>query len=108
MSKRGIVWGVGLAILVWSLFTATADAEDASQKFARGAINTSTGWVDLPKEMANQVPEDPYRGLTYGFVDGISHGLQRTLYGAWDVATFAIPPYNRPKMEPETPFGNLP
>lgn len=108
--RRTIGLSLFVTILAVGLIsTPEASAEDsAAQKFTRGAINTTTGWTELPLEVAHQTSEDPYRGLTYGFIDGISEGTQRTLYGAWDWATFVIPPYNKPKMEPETVFGEAP
>ena len=108
--RRLIGFSLFVTILAVGLIsTPMAGADDtASQKFTRGAINTTTGWTELPLQVANQTSEDPYRGLTYGLIDGISEGTKRTLWGAWDWVTFPIPPYDKPTMEPETVFGEAP
>ncbi len=102
------VWAVALVLTALVFVPQAAGAEDASQKFTRGALNTTTGWVEFPQQVIHQSSENIYQGATYGALDGLSLGLKRTLYGAWDWATFAIPPYDKPKMEPETVFGATP
>lgn len=93
-----------LVLMTFVTFVAAAGAEEAGQKFVRGAVNTTTGWTELPLQISTQMSEDPYRGATYGFADGLSRGLKRTLWGAWDWVTFVIPPYDQPVMEPKTVF----
>ena len=34
--------------------------------------------------------------------EGIQQAGRRTLYGAWDIATFPFPPYSSPTPEPTT------
>jgi putative exosortase-associated protein (TIGR04073 family) len=110
MDKQRFAISVLVVFLALGLLVppAAAAEEGAGQKFTRGALNTTTGWTDLPKEVVTQSAEDPYRGMTYGFLDGLASGTKRTLYGTWDFVTFPIPPYNKPVMEPETPFGDAP
>ncbi len=109
MTKLGFTLATLIAFVALNLLAAEAFAEDASKKFQRGALNTTTGWTELPLQMASQSSsENLYHGLTYGFVDGLTLGTKRTLYGAWDWLTFGLPPYDKPKMSPETVFGETP
>jgi len=102
--KRAYLFGPLAVLLAFTLFTLTANATEVSDKFTRGALNTTTGWTELPLQIFQQSSEHPYLGTTYGFMEGLSRGLQRTLYGAWDSVTFLIPPYDKPVMEPATVF----
>jgi len=106
MSKsKFVVLGAAAALLFIGILAVPAGADEPGDKFTRGAINTTTGWVELPYQVVTQSKEDPYRGMTYGFMDGLSNGLKRTLYGVWDGLTFLIPPHDQPKMQPETLFS---
>lgn len=103
--KKEILFILVLTIAAFGI-PGSAFAEDgAAKKFTRGALNTTTGWADLPMTMASECSEDMYQGMTYGFVNGLSNGVKRTLYGAWDWVTFPIPPHDKPVMDPETVFG---
>lgn len=104
MDKKGILFVVAVTFLSVSVLTPALYAEEPINKLSRGAINTTTGWTELPLQMANQSSENLYQGMTYGFMDGLSMGLKRTLYGAWDFVTFPVPPYDKPVMDPETVF----
>ena len=86
----------------FGLIAPAAHAEDSSQKLGRGAVNATTGWMEVPNQMSAQMPDDSYKGMTFGFMDGLSRGIQRTLYGTWDLITFPFPPYDKPTMSPET------
>ncbi len=109
MKIREMVFATVMALLtVGLLTTAVTAAEDAGKKFTRGAINATTGWAELPYQVATQTSDNPYRGMTYGFMDGVSRGVQRTLYGTWDFLTFMVPPSDKPVMQPETVFGDTP
>ena len=101
-TKRAMVLGTLLAFIAIGLYAGSASADDASGKLMRGALNTTTGWTELPFQVAAQTAQDPYKGMTYGFMDGLATGLKRTLYGAWDLVTFPMPPYDKPVMDPET------
>ncbi len=109
MNKPVIALSALVVFLTGGLFIGTAAAEDdASHKFTRGALNTTTGWTELPRQVVTQTSEDPYQGMTYGLMDGLTLGTKRTLFGAWDWVTSPFPPYDTPKMQPETPFGDAP
>lgn len=73
-------------------------------KLARGVTNLATGWLEIPVQMAEQKKTDPTAVLwvIHGFLRGLAEGASRTLYGAWDIATFPVAPYDAPVMDPDT------
>jgi len=73
-------------------------------KLGRGFVNFATGWLELPKSIADQWERyDPFTGFALGTVKGVVWGAQRTAIGVYEVATFplAIPKDYKPLMEPE-------
>lgn len=73
-------------------------------KFSRGVVNTSLGWVDFPKTIYYESTEKNVAyGLTVGAVKGIGHSVTRTLVGVYDVVTFPFPYPNdyKPLMKPD-------
>ncbi len=108
MNTKVTLWILFLALIATVVLTGTANADDQILgKFSRGAINTTTGWAELPYQMFTQSSDDLYRGMTYGFMDGLCRGVQRTMYGVWDFVTCVVPPYSKPLMEPETLLGEM-
>lgn len=80
-------------------------AETPAHKFGRGLANAATGWVELPRQIYLVSSEtDPLTGLIYGTIKGVSYSVLRTGSGAYDVASFVIPPYDRPLLNPEFVF----
>ncbi len=89
--------GVTLAV------PAPAHAVNPVTKLVRGAVNTATGWLEIPNQIAKHGDDGTAVMWTvHGFIEGIRVGLQRTLFGLYDVVTFPIPPYDAPLMEPDT------
>ena len=75
-----------------------------SNKFARGMANTTTGWLELPKQIyATYHEEGPVQGILIGPLKGIGMMLARTLAGVGEVATFFAPTpgFYDPFMEPD-------
>lgn len=73
-------------------------------KLGRGALNILTGWLEIPKRIAQVWRDtDPVTGAVVGFFEGLGWGVARTATGFYDVVTFPIPvPANyEPLMEPE-------
>jgi len=67
-------------------------ASDSGAKFSRGLANTTTGWGEIPKNIANESRhENAFVGATYGTVKGTAHAIGRTAVGAFDLATFFVP-----------------
>lgn len=73
-----------------------------TNKMGLGVINATTSWTDIPIEIAETSAKDNLlSGITFGFVKGLASGFTRGAAGVVDVATFGLPPYQRPLMEPE-------
>jgi putative exosortase-associated protein (TIGR04073 family) len=64
----------------------------AGEKLAGGIEDTATGWVEVPKEMA-ETTEDTniIEGVTVGTIKGAGEAVVKTTKGAVDAATFYIP-----------------
>lgn len=76
-------------------------------KFGRGLVNILTCMLEVPAEAYSVSQEkDPFVGCTLGVAEGFITAFLRALSGAFDVATFFIPPYNKPLMKPEYAFGS--
>ena len=68
---------------------------DPAEKAARGVINTTTGWLEIPKVMyEDSVNENPIFGCTFGFFHGCGAAIYRTAAGLVDIATFPFKPYD--------------
>ncbi len=98
---------VGLLIVCLMVMSVSAFAEDnnALAKLGRGLTNAVTGVVEIPKQIYLVSQEkEPITGITYGTAKGICYGLMRTAAGVYDTLAFAIPPYDKPVMEPAFVF----
>ena len=98
---------VALLLVSFMAISVVALAEDnnALTKLGRGLANAVTGVVEVPKQIYLVSKErEPVTGITYGTAKGICYGLLRTGAGVYDSVTFAIPPYDKPIMEPEYAF----
>jgi putative exosortase-associated protein (TIGR04073 family) len=75
------------------------------RKIARGVVNTSLGWLEIPRQMikVNEKKGD-IAGIFWGTLRGLSFALMRTTVGVYEVATFIIPPYKE-VVEPEFIFS---
>ena len=80
-------------------------AENLFDKLGRGLINGATGWCEYPKQIVETSKEDNIAvGLTWGQLKGVGMGIARTGLGVYDTATFFLPPYDKPVMEPKYVF----
>lgn len=71
-------------------------------KLGRGLVNTLTCWIEVPAQVLKVSGDrDPFIGCTLGLAEGFCTALMRGVTGVFDVATFIVPPYNRPLMRPE-------
>lgn len=101
------ILNLAMVLLVTVLLSAPAFAEPgAMDKLRRGAVNTTTGWLELANQPILEVrsSDQPVVGAFVGFGKGILAGLQRTGYGLSDSLSFPLGPHDRPVMEPETLF----
>lgn len=74
-----------------------------ANKAARGISNTTTGWVELPKQVyVTWQEEGPVKGLLVGPLKGIGMTIARTLAGVGELATFfiAYPGFFDPYIDP--------
>jgi putative exosortase-associated protein (TIGR04073 family) len=79
-------------LLVMVFMLPAIAAEGPGEKLAGGVEDTATGWIEVPKEMA-QTSEDTniIEGLTVGTIKGAGEAVVKTTKGAVDAATFYIP-----------------
>jgi len=67
-------------------------ADGMGTKLVRGVANVATGWGEFPKQIYYTVKEDGWgKGLAVGPFKGIVMMLVRTVSGAVEVMTFAVP-----------------
>ncbi|MBN3037839.1 MAG: exosortase system-associated protein, TIGR04073 family [Candidatus Omnitrophica bacterium] len=87
------------------LAVAPCFAENALSKLGRGLVNGATGFCEYPKQIVETSKEhNAAVGLTWGQLKGVGMGVARHALGAYDTATFYLPPYDKPVLEPETVF----
>ena len=99
-----------VAVLVASLFFVTpVKAEETqslgrqvSEKFIRGLVNLSTGWIEVPLQIYEVGTSEGWvRGVLRGPFDGIGMFFARMVAGAVEVATFPVPlPTYKPMLTP--------
>ncbi|HEY7676898.1 MAG TPA: exosortase system-associated protein, TIGR04073 family [Candidatus Methylomirabilis sp.] len=103
----------GFVILVAALTAAPAFAAEApdhvgnpGEKLARGVVNITTGWVEVPKQAALGAREAGPPGLVGGLFKGVALGVARTVVGGLEAGTFFLPIPNRyePILRPATVF----
>jgi putative exosortase-associated protein (TIGR04073 family) len=76
-------------------------------KFARGFINDTTFWLELPLAWYHYADQrDPFTMFFYGTADGIVKSGDRLGGGAYETVTFFIPSPRcyKPVLVPETLF----
>ncbi|MBP7089017.1 MAG: exosortase system-associated protein, TIGR04073 family [Candidatus Omnitrophica bacterium] len=106
MVKKAVLFFIILQLL----FAIPLYAQDYNflRKLARGFINLSLGWIELPKQMVETKGEGGAAGEIHGFfggaLKGITYFLGRTIVGGYEITTFAIPSY-KPVFEPEFIFA---
>lgn len=82
---------------------APAFAVNPATKLTRGIVNTSTGWLEVPNQMAQRKGDGTVVMWTvHGLIHGLAIGLARTCYGLYDIVTFPVGPYDAPLMDPDT------
>ncbi|MDP2180419.1 exosortase system-associated protein, TIGR04073 family [Methylicorpusculum sp.] len=63
-----------------------------SDKISQGFFNTTTGFIELPKNIINiSHDQNIFVGLTWGTVRGVAHAVGRTVVGAAELVTSPIP-----------------
>ena len=74
---------------------ASAEPMDGGKSFTkltRGATNTVTGWVEVPKRIQETTQNSgAFAGFTWGLMRGFGYGFVRTAAGLYEVLTFPFP-----------------
>lgn len=101
---KGLIVGLLTVLLVVGMVSPLL-AENAGDKLTRGLVNFSTGWIELPKQIHQTSKEsNPFAGILFGSIKGLGYSAARMGTGAFDSVTFAIPPYDKPLIEPKYAF----
>ena len=91
-----------------ALFAEPMDGGKGFAKLTRGATNTVTGWVEIPKRI-NETSNDSgwLAGFTWGLARGLGYGFTRTAAGLYELFTFPFPapPGYEPVIQPEYVFS---
>ena len=114
MTRQPRLFGIWLTVLCLGfapLARAGASIEPGSAlvKLTRGAVNTITGWVEVPKRVHETTEQSGWgTGLTWGLLRGLGYGFVRTAAGLYEVFTFPFPapPDYEPVIQPEYVFDN--
>jgi putative exosortase-associated protein (TIGR04073 family) len=109
---RIVLAGAALGLLALAVSAGPAMAqqrpygEGVLTKFARGLVNSATGWMELFKQPYVGGQKEGAEGAILGIGKGIGWTVGRTLSGVYDVVTFPIPlPENfEPLMKPDYVF----
>ena len=73
-------------------YTPVFSAAGALGKLGRGVTNLFTGWVEVPKRIAETTTASGrFAGFTWGLLRGAAYGFLRTAAGAYETATFPFP-----------------
>ncbi len=93
-------------LLLFFAFSSPAQAGGRSgnpvTKLTRGIINVTTGWLEVPIQIAENRDETILLWIPHGIFQGLMQGGTRTFLGAWDIITFPVAPYDAPLLEPDT------
>jgi len=77
-------------------------------KLGRGVVNIFTSPAEIPAGTFRVCREKgDFLGVTLGTVEGFFQFLIRGIVGVYDTATFIIPPYNKPIMQPEYALDSM-
>ncbi len=105
---------VAFIALFFSPITAFAEPMDGGKgfgKLTRGAINTVTGWVEIPKRIQETSTDSgAFAGFTWGLMRGLGYGFVRTAAGLYECFTFPFPapPGYEPVIQPEFVYSAEP
>jgi len=86
------------------VYRENTDIQKIFHKLGRGVVNVLTGWIEIPKNIAEEWRRtDPFTGTILGLFKGIGWGVARTFAGFYEIISFPFPvPRNyEPVMYPE-------
>ena len=91
-NKRKVFIYSWVMLTILMLSSSAGAADNAFSKLGRGAANTLTGWLEVPKNIYLVSSEkNPLLGLTWGLTKGLGLGVVRTTVGVFEVVTFPFP-----------------
>jgi len=96
-------------LLILIMLSPVVEAQSRRTKLARGLVNLTTGWVEIPKNIYDtSLEENKLSGITMGLVRGLGMAIVRTGAGVYEVVTFPFPcPENyQVILEPEFVLNN--
>ena len=100
-----VVLTFGIGSIGYAAVEAVEHDATAGTKLGNGLGNTLTGWMEIPRRISEVSQErDAFAGITIGTLTGAVYGAGRTAAGVLDTATFVVPPYDKPIMEPNYSF----
>ena len=92
-----------LSLAITPVCFARVEAEGPTGKMIRGLTNIFTGWMEVPRNVDELTKKnDIVVGMFAGTAKGLLFTVARMIAGAVDTATFFVPPYRKPIMEPNT------
>jgi len=100
-----------LIIFQTCLFSVYAQDYNPLSKFARGLVNVSLGWVEIPRQMIMVREAEGHEisgeiaGAFWGPFKGFAYTVGRMIVGTYEIGTFIIPTY-KPIIKPEYIFDN--
>ena len=91
-NKRKGTLFILLLVLIFGLSAVSYAENNAFSKLGRGAANTLTGWLEIPKNIYEvSTARNPLMGISWGLIKGLGWGIARTSVGLYEVATFPFP-----------------
>ncbi len=97
-----------LATALLAPATAMGEAYTAARKAGRGAAAITTGFLEIPGNMIDEVSaRGPWLGAPIGFTAGLAFTVRRMLVGGYELLTapFEMPAGFEPLIEPEFAWG---
>lgn len=105
MRTKWIAVVVGIS-LVLGASAADAATPGPMKKGARGAVNTLTGWLEVPGQVVRTTEaEGSLAAVSTGLVRGLWAGARRTVVGLYELFTCVVPNY--PRQQVRDPYAPI-
>jgi putative exosortase-associated protein (TIGR04073 family) len=102
------MWSKLVILSMLLVLPGAAGADTAGDKALRGLAGMTTGFLELPGNIAVETEErGPGAGIPVGFAKGLGMIVMRELVGVYELLTspIAVPENYEPVMQPEYPWG---
>ena len=107
MKRSLVAFMACVAVMPAGVWAEPMDGGKAFTKLMRGAVNLSTGWVEIPKRIyETSETSGLFAGFTWGLLRGFGYGFTRTAGGGYELLTFPFPapPGYESVIQPEYVF----